>query len=85
MGQRIAEPGYLIVTNLATDMSLGTAYINQNIKNISPKKGTLRRTGSSPVAIEEIVGNATYMIGRMETKQSNFEDEDYEYPRTAAF
>lgn len=52
MVQRVAETSFLIVTNLATVMIVRTAYINENIEKISPKKGTLKLLRSSPVAIE---------------------------------
>lgn len=38
LGQRISKISLLIVTNLATDMILGTEFVNVNIEKISPRK-----------------------------------------------
>lgn len=75
LGQRIAKASFLIVTNLAADMILETAYSNEIIKKICYKSSTMKPTSSSPVAIEESVDNAAYMADSPESKQHNFEDE----------
>lgn len=41
-GQRMAKASVLVVTNLATDMILVTAYINENIEGISLMKARRR-------------------------------------------
>lgn len=73
------------MTSLATDMILGAVYINENIEKLSPKKGTLKPTGSSLVAILKIAGNATYMADNVESKQKQFEDEFNQYACGAAY
>lgn len=35
-----AEVGFLVKTNLATDMTINTAYIEKNIETINTEKGT---------------------------------------------
>lgn len=72
LGQRVAEEGFRIVTNLATDMILGTAYIDENIKKISPRKNILRPTGSSTVTLDGSVDNVASMADSLESKQEPF-------------
>lgn len=46
-------------------------------------KDVLKRTGSSSVAVEESVGNTTYMTGRVETNQNGSKGDYNVYPCTA--
>lgn len=83
LDQRTAKTVFLIVTDLATDMILRIAYINENIDMISPKKGILKPTGPSSVAIEESVGSTAYMADILETKQGHPKDVFNKYHCTA--
>lgn len=53
------------------------------LKKTSHNKGMMNPTGSTTVAIEESIGNATYMTRKVKAKQSNFEDEYTEYQCSA--
>lgn len=79
----IAEMSLIVVTSLATEVTLETAYINENIGKIDSKKGTFWSAGSSPVTEEKSANNAAYMNGKVKTKQSNAGNEYREYQCTA--
>lgn len=72
--------GFLVVNNLATNLILAAAYINGIIEKTSPKKGTLRPTGSSPGKIVESAGNAACVANNVKTKQGQYGNEHSEYP-----
>lgn len=55
LGQKVAKVSFLVLINLATNKILGTAYVDKHSKKSIPKKGALKRSGSSPVAIKDMV------------------------------
>lgn len=85
LGRKIAKNSVPIVTSLAIDTTSTKAYITRNIEKIRPKKGALKRTGSSTVAIDEGVLNAAYMTVKVEIKRSSSEHESKKYPCTAGY
>lgn len=80
--QRTAKPSFLMVTDLATDMILETAYTNENIERICLKKGTLNFTGSSLVALWESVSNTAYMADNVRSMHGHSESELNKHPCT---
>lgn len=71
------------MTNLATDVFLGTAYINENIAKINSKKSTLNLAGSTFVSIKESISIAAYMTEKAKTNQSNHVHEYNKYPSSS--
>lgn len=69
----MTETSSQIVTSLAFDMTLGTAYVDKNVKKIS-KRSTLKPTGLCPVAIDKSVVNSPYMIDILDSKQKPLEE-----------
>lgn len=61
----------LVVTNLVTDMIMGTSYIQKEIEKIIFKKTTLKPTGSRPVATKENVDNDARFENSAGTKKEN--------------
>lgn len=74
---------FVVVTSLATDTILATAYIDKNIEKINHKKGTLKATGWSPVTIEKSIGNVAYITNRVEKKKESSRDDQNECLCTA--
>lgn len=79
----MAEARFLIVSNVATRMTLETTHIDENIEKVSLKKSRLKPIGSSFVAIQKSVSNAFHMTGTVELKQEHSEDEFSKQPCTA--
>lgn len=53
---------FLMMTNMDPGMTLETLCMNDNVEETSPQKVTLKPTASSPVAVDESVGNASYTV-----------------------
>lgn len=62
------------MTNLAIDMIVETAYINENIEKVRPKRCTLMPSTSNSAAIYEGIDNAAYIENDVKTKQRQPED-----------
>lgn len=73
------------MTHLATDMILGTVYLDKNIKNFSAQKNMPMPTGSSYVAIDKRSGNTAFIASNMETVRRCLEKDYSKYPCTAVY
>lgn len=76
---------FLVVSNLDTGMILGTACVDGFIEKSRLRKGPLKPTGSSLVAIGESISNASYIESNVKTKHEHHDGEYSRYPCTAAY
>lgn len=83
--QEVAKVGFTVVTDMATDMILGTANIEKDIEKMKLEKSTLRSSSPSSIAIEESVENAIYIANNVETKKRNPREDYNKYLCTAVF
>lgn len=82
--KKVAKVDLTLVTSLATNIIVATVCIEENTEKISPKKGTLKPTGSSFIVEEQSTGMAMDDANNVITNYGHHESEYSDNLSTAA-
>lgn len=77
--RRKFKTSFVTESDLATNIIVGIAFINNSILKISFKTSTLMLTGSSTVAMKKRVSTAIYVVAYVKSKQGQYDSESYKH------